>query len=247
MSETICIHCGKKYKKIEKHLILCEIIHKSKHMLNTFEDNDIPSQRKMFKMLLVMASKYGELEKKLDDVHEFVQKKIKKINIIDFLNRNLVPTVSINNIHELIDVQFLDVEFLFEHNIFETINKIFSRCIQNVNANSFPIVAFIQKPKILYGCTSITEEQKWDILTHKQITFILEFIQFKLSKEMLEWKKKNKTIIDEDDRKCWLYDKTLSKLMAPDFKNDSLIKKYQELFYSKLKTDIKCYIDYEFE
>jgi hypothetical protein len=245
MSETICIHCGKKYKKIEKHIILCEIIHKSNHQLNTFDDNDIPSQKKMFKMLLVMAAKYGELEKKLDNVHNYVQKKIKKINIVEYLNNHLVPSISINKIHELIHLQFSDVEFLFEHNIFETINEIFSRCIQNIS--SFPIISFIQKPKTLYAYTSSADETTWNILSHKQITVILEFIQFKLSKEMLEWKRKNKTLIDEDDRKCWVYDKSLSKLMAPDFKSESVIKKYQDLFYTKFKTDIKCYIDYEFD
>jgi hypothetical protein len=59
----------------------------------------------------------------------------------------------------------------------------------------------------------------------------------------MEWKKENTLVTDEDDRK---YDNTVSKLFTPKFKEDSLIKKYRELFYERIKRDIMGQ-EYEFE
>jgi hypothetical protein len=198
-------------------------------------------------MLLAMASEVNDLKQKLEEAHAFVRKKIKKINIVDTLNRATIQPVY--PMHEMIRVESADVEYLFQHTVFETIDKIFSRCIHIFSA--LPIAAFIQKPHILYGYVYLKEtsdhqqqqQYKWDILTHSQITFFLENIQFKLSKELMEWKKENTLVTDEDDRK---YDNTVSKLFTPKFKEDSLIKKYRELFYERIKRDIMGQ-EYEFE
>jgi len=247
-----CIYCGKKFKRIEKHVILCEIMFKSKkQVINEKEEElDIPSQKKMFKMLLVMATKYNDLEKKVAEVHAFVQKKTKKINILDYLNQHIYPTISIN---EWISIEVSDVEYLFMHSVFETFSKIFDRCISSFKnekgeREEMPITAFLQKSHTLYGYYKEKEkENQWSLLSNKELTLFLEFIQFKLSKELYEWKKRNKKLIDENDSKCMVYDKTVSKLMSPNFKNDSTLKKYQEVLYIELKKDIKSYIEYEFE
>jgi hypothetical protein len=242
-----CFHCGKTFKDRVKpsqtHLIKCELLHKSKNILNLEED--IPSSKKMFEMLLAMASEVNDLKKKVEKANTFIQKKIKKINIVETLNRQELPTVY--PMHEMIRVESTDVEYLFQHTVFETIDKIFSRCIHI--SSSLPIIAFHQQINKLYGYMQVKEtnehqqQYKWNILTSSQITFFLENIQLKLSKELLEWKKENTLVTDEDDRK---YDKTMSKLFTPKFKEESLIKKYRELFYERIKRDIMCQ-EYEFE
>jgi hypothetical protein len=103
-------------------------------------------QKKMFKMLLAMASEVNDLKQKLEEANTFIQKKIKKINIVDTLNRQEFPTVY--PMHELIRVESIDVEYLFQHTVFETIDKIFSRCIHI--SSSLPIIAFHQKINKLY-------------------------------------------------------------------------------------------------
>jgi hypothetical protein len=244
----MCVYCGKTFKRLtQSHSIKCELSHKSKNIANMEDDEDIPPPKKMYKMLLAMASEVSDLKQKLEEAHDFVRKRIKKINIVDTLNR---PTTQpVYPMHEMIRVESADVEYLFQHSVFDTIDKIFSRCIHTSSA--LPIAAFIQKPHILYGYVYLKETNehqqqqhyKWDILTHSQITFFLENIQFKLSKELLEWKKENTLVTDEDECR---YDNTVSKLMAPDFKKESLIKKYRELFYERIKRDIMGQ-EYEFE
>ena len=250
MPSIMCVYCGKTFKDRVKpsqnHLIKCELLYKSKNIANMEEEEDIPSPKKMFKMLLAMASEVNDLKQKVEKANTFIQKKIKKINIVDTLNREEVPTVY--PMHEMIRVESTDVEYLFQHTVFETIDKIFSRCIQT--SSSLPIAAFHQKINKLYGYVKGKETNehhqqqhyKWDILTNSQITFFLEKIQCKLSKELLEWKKEHTLVTDEDECR---YDKTISKLMAPDFKKESLIKNYRELFYERIKRDITCQ-EYEF-
>ena len=253
MPSLMCIYCGKTFKRLtQTHSIKCELSYKSKNIVNMEDDEDIPPPpKKMYKMLLAMASEVNDLKQKLEEAHAFVRKKIKKINIVDTLNR--ATTQPVYPMHEMIRVESGDVEYLFRHTVFETIDKIFSRCI-HTSSSSLPIAAFIQKPHILYGYVKETsdhqqqhqqqqQQYKWDILTHSQITFFLENIQFKLSKELMEWKKENILVTDEDDRK---YDNTVSKLFTPKFKEDSLIKKYRELFYERIKRDIMGQ-EYEFE
>lgn len=249
MPSIMCVYCGKAFKDrlkpSQKHLIKCELLNKSKNIVNVEEEEDIPSQKTMFKMLLAMASEMNDLKQKVEEAHTFIRKKIKKINIVETLNCQELPTIY--PIHEIIHIERTDIEYLFHHSVFETIDKIFSRCIQT--SSSLPIVAFHQKPHTLYGYMQVKETNehqqhyKWDILTNSQMTFFLDKIQFKLSKELLEWKREQIFIKDEDDCK---YDKTVSKLMTPDFKSESLIKKYRELFYERIKRDIMCQ-EYEFE
>jgi hypothetical protein len=238
-----CTFCGNTFKEnqIRKHLKLCELIHNTKSILTVEED--LPSQRMMFKMVLVMANEITELKRKVDETHTFVSKKIKKINIVDYLNckEGGIPSLLI---HEIILVKSSDIDYLFHHTVFETIDEIISRSIYTTSS-LLPFAAFVQKPHTLYGFIRVkeTNENKWDILSNSQITSFLEKIQFKLSKELIEWKKKNELFTDEQERK---YDKTVSKLMTPDFKNDLLIAKFRKSICEKIKKDFITQ-EYEFE
>ena len=72
--QCCCTWCGKGYKtrgNLDKHVILCELIHKSskKHGSNKNSDlnvigDDLPSPKKMYQMLLELGYKYSKLEEK---------------------------------------------------------------------------------------------------------------------------------------------------------------------------------------
>ena len=77
-------------------------------------------------------------------------------------------------------------------------------------------------------------ELKWSMITNIKITCFLNKIQLLLSKSLYEWYKKNNEIIETNDTKSILYDKTVSKLMAPDFKDLTYIKKINNMIYSNI-------------
>jgi hypothetical protein len=117
-----------------------------------------------------------------------------------------------------------------------------------------PMIAFIQKTNTIYiytnptTTTSITttasQKPIWTIVTREKFIRFLNIIQFKMSKALSEWRKKNIHLLNENDNQSILYDKTFSKLMDPEFKREATYNKYYNNIYNKIKSDIK-YIEYD--
>jgi hypothetical protein len=88
-----CVHCGKSYKKktiLEKHVILCELLTKTKKGIIIEQEDDIPSQHKIYNILLELGVKFNQLEEKVDELNKWVVKKKKKINVVEWLNANII-------------------------------------------------------------------------------------------------------------------------------------------------------------
>ena len=275
-SSLCCVYCGKSYKTksyLDKHIILCEIWHKSKnktnssnhsnhsnhsnynHNQNNDDDDDfvIPSQKKMYQIILDLAFKCNRLENKVSELNKFMTKKIKKIDVLEFLNNDLQkPNIIFDNITDLIKVNQFDVEYLFHNSFLETVNYILSRNIYknddlNTNTDLLPISCFIQKPNNIYiydKTNSQTQENNhsWQIISREKLIRFLNIIQFKISKAFSDWRKTNGQILVDNDSASILYDKTFSKLMAPEFKKDVTYNKYYNNIYNKMKKDVNMYI-----
>ena len=257
-SSLCCVYCGKSYKTksyLDKHIILCEIWHKSKnktnsnnnnHYQNNEDDDDefvVPSQKKMYQIILDLAFKCNTLENKVNELNKFMTKKIKKIDILEFLNNDLQkPSIIFDNMSDLIKVNQSDIEYLFHNSFLETVNYILSRNIYKneditTNTDPLPITCFIQKPNNIY-----IYDKTWQIISREKLIRFLNIIQFKISKAFSEWRKTNIQILVENDSASILYDKTFSKLMAPEFKKDVTYNKYYNNIYNKMKKDVNMYI-----
>jgi len=256
-SAMCCIYCGKSYKvrlNLEKHLILCEITHKSKRPVSTSnnnpydDDNDDSlqqniSSKKLYQIVMQLALKCNRLENKVADLSQYVTKKIQKIDVIDYLNNrtnstNSSTTLLFENITEIITIEQSDIEFLFHNSFMETVNLILSRSIYNRTGSldfMLPIAAFTQKTNTIYVYTK-NEEQNvcWSIVTREKFIRFLNIMQFKISKALSEWRKKNSQLLNDSDRQCIIYDKTFSKLMEPEFKIEKIYIKFYNNIYNKL-------------
>jgi hypothetical protein len=78
----------------------------------------------------------------------------------------------------------------------------------------------------------------WTIVTKDKFVRFLNNIQLKISKALSEWRKKNIEMLNENDSKSILYDKTFSKIMEPDFKLEKTYVKFYNNIYNKLKIPI---------
>ena len=256
-SVMCCIYCGKSYKtrmNLEKHLILCEITQQSKRSLSHSKDKDDDDyednlmhqnifSKKLYQIVMQLAVKCNRLENKVADLSKYVTKKIQKIDVIDYLNNSTkstnAPTLLFDNITEIITVDQSDIEFLFHNSFIETVNLILSRSIYNGSGNlelTPPIVAFTQKANIIY-IFSKNEEQtlSWSIITREKFIRFLNIIQFKISKALSEWRKKNTQLLNDNDGQSILYDKTFSKLMDPEFKIEKTYIKFYNNIYNKIR------------
>jgi hypothetical protein len=264
-SAMCCIYCGKSYKtriNLEKHLILCEITHKSKRVNtssqskgNAYEDHEDDltqqdvSSKKLYQIVMQLSLKCNRLESKLADLSKYANKNIQKIDVIDYLNNSTKSTNSstttnlllFENITEIITVEQSDIEFLFHNSFIETVNLILSRSIYKDNEDiAIPIAAFKEKKNTIYVYSKSQSQNQnpcWSIVTRENFIRFLNIIQFKISKALSEWRKKNAQLLNDSDGQCILYDKTFSKLMEPDFKVEkTFVKFYNNIYKGNLST-----------
>jgi len=243
-----CVHCGKSYKKktnLDKHVILCELLSKTKKGLVIEEDDDFISQRKMYNILLELGLKFNRLEEKVDELNKWVVKKKKKINVIEWLNANIIPNTKFDHLIEKIIITQDHVKYLFENSFADTLNQIFSRNIYNYSENEYPIFAFVQKTNMFYIYQD--ENTGWIELNREKLIQFLNSVHMKLLRVYREYKKENAEKIRDDESFSLLCDKTSLKIMSVDFRQESILGKIKTNMYTKMKTDMKGLVEYEFE
>ena len=69
----------------------------------------------------------------------------------------------------------------------------------------------------------------------------------KILKAFIEWKKINNPQIIDNEKLSILIDKTSIKMMSVDFKQEATLSKIRANMYSRMKTDMKALVEYEFQ
>ena len=252
-----CVYCGKSYKKItnlNKHVVVCDLIQKSKRRALTGsglrieedEEEPLPSQRKMFEMLMELGQKYSRLEEKVDEINKWVVKKKKKINVLEWLNANITPTITFENIIDKITVNEKDIEMLINNTFYDVLNEIFGRTIYNFNEHDNPIFAFINKSNMFYIYNA---NKVWDKMSTEIFIKFLNRVHMKIFKAFNEWKsiKLNDTKNNSSDAFAISCNKTMVKIVSVECNNESVVSKVQSSMFSRMKTDMKALVEYEFE
>jgi hypothetical protein len=243
-----CRYCGKSYLKkinLEKHIILCELLNISKSKTSLDDEEEVPSQRKMYQIMLEMGKKLNGLDEKVDELSKWVIKKKKKINVVEWLNNNMAPSIIFDSLIEKIIIDKDDVQYLFHNTFADTINRIFSRNIYNVSESEYPIFAFVQKSNVFYIYEN--EESRWMELNREKLVKFLNRVHTKLYRHYLEWKKENRSQIENDEKISLMCDKTTCKMMDVDFREELILGKIKSNMYGRMKTDMKALVEYDFE
>ena len=250
-SSLCCMYCGKGYKigtNLTKHILLCELLNKSIHKSKNQkiiieEEEEIPSQKKLYHILLDLGKKYIELEEKYNNLEENLKNynvKIheKKINIIEWLNNNLKPEYVFEKLIDKIIIENSDIEVLLNNTFNNTLNAIFSRNLHN-ETEIKPIFAYIKKPNLFYIYDKINEnEEKWIELSREKIIKFLNKIQQKISRKIVEWKNNHREEINTNDKFAIMYDKAIVKLMGVEFKHEFTLNKVVSLMYTQIKVNV---------
>lgn len=245
-----CVNCGKGYKQkkaLEKHALLCDIINRSdKKRLIIEEEEEIPSNRKLYKILLELTDKYNKLEQKLEEVSKYAVKEKKKINITDWLNNNATPKHSFT--HFVTNINITDE--MIQPILNNSFNEILTEVCKQFLDEELPITSFDQKKNTLFiynhNNTQEIENGTWQELSRELLIDFLNVIQLKISKIFFDWKKMNKEELRTNNTLCNTSDKALVKIMTPAFKEDTYLTKAKTLLYNHFKKDLKTMIEYEF-
>ena len=256
-----CEFCGKCYKTIvnlNKHILLCEVVNRSlnKHVDKPKNEN-VPSPETMYKIIESLTIKYNKLEEKMEQLQKWVDKKKKKINIIEWLNENdkLTPSYEFDSIIDKLNITQTAVDYLFTNSFYDTVNEILSNFYNSNNSNSnqennvIPLFAFNQKANLIYvfNKNDTVENNSWKELSKDQLVDFLDKIQTKISKCLKAWKNINEDKVRNDNKYSELYSKTIIKIMDVKFNNETTITRYKSLLYNKIKVDMKSLIEYEYE
>jgi hypothetical protein len=248
-----CIHCGKSYIKrvnLDNHVIICELLHNRRNTSLVIEDDDepVPSQRKMFHMLIELGQKYNKLEEKVEELNKWVIKKKKKINILEWLNENNNPNIIFDSIIDKISVNEDDIKNLLDNPFNDVLNDIFSRTIYNFNQDENPMFAFVQKSNVFYVYELIDNNKKmWVELSKEKLIKFLNKVHTKILKAFCDFKKERIQEIRASDNYSIKCDKTMVKIMSVEFKQESILSKVRSMMFAKMKTDMKALVEFEFE
>ena len=255
-----CIHCGKSYKKrksLDNHILLCEILVRRKPNLlekeqycQEEESIKIPNPKQMYQIIMDLAIKCKSLEEKIEEMRPFVNKQKKKIDVLEWLNvmDTNAPSFLFDDFIKHIQLSMMiDIPFLFQHTLIETINEILEREIydkMNHNTNmlekhSFPIFASVLKPNVIYIYNINKESNKplWQEITKEDFVRFLNKINVKLINTLSLWKQ-NHEDLENSVEMTENYNKTVVKLMNIDFNKESTSGRIRAPLYMSIKKDI---------
>jgi hypothetical protein len=248
-----CNTCNKQYTRkssLEKHKILCDFKLKTKreHQVDYEELGDIPNHFQLVKIVQELTLKLINMEEKMEQMQKWVEKKKKKLNVIAWLNSNIIPTVGyLEWVNTLLTIQLHHFENLMENSLFHTIQNVFE---DNLNNNDFiyPIKCFSQKSSVFYICEKKEDgSPEWRQMEVKEFIHLLKIIQKNMLKVLTKWKEENKNKFDENDKISELFNKAVIKLMNMSFSQDATLSRIRNNLYNYLKIDLKTMIEYDFE
>lgn len=248
-----CSLCGKKYKtsiNLNKHKILCDTLTraKKKNLTEDFvETEPIPTQKQMYKIILDLSLKCNYLEEKVENMQKWVDRRKKKLNIIDWLqNQQVKPEKMFEEWYKQTFILKEEIEILLHNSFIQVFTEIIQRIFTSSNCKEvqIPIYASIDKQNILYIYKNTIQTQvqtqvqnrKWIEASKEDILEFFKQIHFQMVKAFLEDKKKNEEKINESDSLADVYNKTNIKLMSINWREEETCNKCKTILYNKIKS-----------
>ena len=249
-----CAVCKKQYTKkssLEKHNILCDFKMKTKReiQIENEEFGDMPSYNQLVKIVQELTLKMIKMEEKMEKMEQFIGRKKRKLNIITWLDTNINPTIGfLEWVHTDLIIKVEHFEDLMENTLFHTIQKIFEDNLTEKSDFIYPINCFSQKTGMFYICDKKEDGTSgWRHLVLADMVLILKTIQNGMIKELTKWKLEHQHMFDENDKIAILFNKSLIKLMNISFCQDNNMSRIKNNLYNYLKTDLRSFMEYEFE
>jgi uncharacterized protein YlbG (UPF0298 family) len=244
-----CRTCEKNYirkSSLERHEILCDFLTKTKREKDVLfeEDKDIPTYLELVGIVKEISINYLNIKQKMENMEKWIDKKKKKINVIDWLNANRKPEIMFQKWIEEIPINESDIEYLMNNNIFQTIHKIWDK-IEHLR---IPLACFCQKSNLFYIYVNDNNNGiVWRKMQNEDFIKLLQKIQHKFINILGQWYNNNLYEIKSNDGMSITYNKMIIQIMNISLTPDNNYSKIHSNLYNYLKMDLKNLIEYEFE
>ena len=228
-----CSNCGisaKTKKLIKEHELLCKI-----------EMNDIilqevePTTRQMWILIQKLSKQNEILEKKVSELERVVHKDIKKINISEWLNKNVKVELNYSEWLNELPINNSHLQQIFNEN-WENFIKDFLK--EECSKNNFPLKCFHHKKNAIY-----IYDKKWKKASEKDLIKIFNKFQNKILKESIKWEQ----TLNHDQK---FGSGSMSFLKKNDkilVSNTKLKEKYQRIIKCNIIQNIKEELDSNFK
>ena len=253
-----CRFCSKTYKRhscFKTHILVCEEIHKSKYLQEKEEEweKDIPTMKDMYRLLQVFIQKNVELEHKVNELTKYVETKKKRINIIDWLNENVMLEKDYDTWISELNVTQEELEYVFTNGIVSGMSHILVSNLPCDTNHTHPIKCFTQKPHTFY----CYKENSWKVMTTRDLDILFTKLDQRIFKQFIVWKDNNKRRIETDDNfynNVYMVNmhrmlggtRSASSAISSEERNNKNKKKMRSELYHYLQQSIKNIIQYDF-
>jgi hypothetical protein len=246
ISGYVCCHCSREYKEkfnYDRHIQCCEFLNKPRRE----QENEIdayektPTPKEMFRLIQELSLRINKLERENAELKQYHRK---KMNIMDWLNKNRKPNVTLEAWKESIFNNIKDnLETVYKNDLLTGIIEVLNSTINNEEV--MPICAFDIKQNTLY--TFDNEKNTWEILEHSEFDKLIGRISHNFLVEFNRcWCMVHKERIERDDTYKELYIEYYKKILGGDrLTNESRSNRIRQAFYMKLKRTVKNMIDVE--
>ena len=215
----ICPHCNKQFKlkkTLLNHMMLCELTNKEEVAV-------IPTQKEMWIILQKLYNDNQNLKKRVEQLEKVVNKDVKKMNMVDWLNQNDRGINLELWLKTSVLVTIDDLKMIFMNDYARGLSNILENNIKD-NENN-PFRAFSHKTKQLY----VYEKNKWRKCRKTDIMQVFDRISLNILKISKEYDKtlseKEKYGADNIE-----YLKNCDKIMIVDTKKKERHYKFIEQF-----------------
>tara|TARA_B100000925_G_scaffold221419_1_gene170174 strand:+ start:954 stop:1664 length:711 start_codon:yes stop_codon:yes gene_type:complete len=215
----ICPHCNKQFKlkkTLLNHMMLCELTNKEEVAV-------IPTQKEMWIILQKLYNDNQNLKKRVEQLEKVVNKDVKKMNMVDWLNQNDKGINLELWLKTSVLVTIDDLKMIFMNDYARGLSNILENNIKD-NENN-PFRAFSHKTKQLY----VYEKNKWRKCRKTDIMQVFDRISLNILKASKEYDKtlshKEKYGADNIE-----YLKNCDKIMIVDTKKKERHYKFIEQF-----------------
>ena len=168
-----CPHCEKKYKKIG-YLNNHKLIYHSEELV-------CPKQNEMWILIQHLMKENKEQQKRIEKLERVINKDVKNINMIDWLNKNDKGIDIDIWLKTSVNVTLDDLYIIFNSDYCRGLSNILNNNINEDNNN--PFRCFSHKVKQLY----IFEKEKWKKCKRQDILKIFDRISLNILKRSKDY------------------------------------------------------------
>ena len=244
----ICNYCNKNFKKIEnykKHILFCEVVHKSKKEKENEEEEyeRTPPIHEIFQLVKELTIKYDKLQRDNENLKQIINNRKRKINVIDWLNYNCKPDICFINWFTNIEIRENQLEYIFDQgNIEGTLTILQELCSLN---NNLPIKCFTQKENTFYIYEKNKDKYEWKIISNDELNLFFGSLNKKILSLFKSWQEKNTHKLENDDFAVE-YIQKVRKILGKSESTEIENIKIKNKLYKFLKINVKTIIEYDF-